>query len=496
MRSKTPSVICDAFAGIAARHPTRPAIHLPSEQTHRTLRDVWDDHLAIGRALDALDGPPHGACVSNVGNASAFVPLLLACFSRRRPLVLLDGNASTEGALDVAARFGARFVIEPWADTPFDRTRLPAGLSAVTSAAGDASPIDPRTAVVKMTSGSTSEPRGVMVTEHALAEDGRHIVEAMDIRSADVNLGVIPMAHSYGLGNLVMPLLLRGTSLVLRPQFVGRQVFADIDVFGATVLPGVPFMFDYLVRLEREGSSLSGLRLAITAGARLEPDLARTYADRVGRTIHSFYGTSETGGIAFDADPDPTGPVVVGRPLPGTSVTLRHASGMNHGSGRVYVTGDALGLGYAGAPDDENPAGFIEGGFLTGDIGRFDERQRLVLEGRVSPFVNVAGRKVAPMDVERVIGEVAGVAEVLVLGVPWPARGEAVVACVRRASSAVDATSIRARCLERLPAHEVPRLVLVLDSFPTDARGKIDRPALRRLVADSVTAETGARVLE
>jgi long-chain acyl-CoA synthetase len=271
--------------------------------------------------------------------------------------------------------------------------------------------------------------------------------------------------------------------MVLRPQFDARQLLADIDAFDATVLPAVPFIFDYLVRLESAPSPLSRLHLAITAGAPITFEVIRAYAERFSRKIHAFYGTSETGGIAYDDSAELDTAVPVGRPMPETSVSLVAQPGRPGDEGRVHVVGNALGLGYASADDEPEPGAFVDGGFLTGDLARRDREGRLVLTGRVSRFVNVAGRKVHPEEVERVIGQATGVDDVLVLGVPWPARGEVMVACVRCPEPRMTAESLRLHCSERLPPYKVPRSFLFLESFPVDARGKIDRDALARLAA-------------
>ena len=120
----------------------------------------------------------------------------------------------------------------------------------------------------------------------------------------------------------------------------------------------------------------------------------------------------------------------VGRPLPGVTVTLRAdgTEGAPIDGGRVHVAGEAVSSGYAGeAPTDE---GFTGGGFLTGDFGRFDARQRLILTGRASSFINVAGKKIQPEEVEQVLRSMRGVEDVRVLGVADAVRGQQVVACV------------------------------------------------------------------
>jgi long-chain acyl-CoA synthetase len=229
--------------------------------------------------------------------------------------------------------------------------------------------------------------------------------------------------------------------------------------------------------------------------------------------IHSFYGASETGGIAYDDSDESGDSGTVGRPLPGVVVTLRNADcglrpqateGAPDGSdpestidprsairnpqstGRVHVVSAAVSSGYT---DADGGGAFVDGGFLTGDYGAFDARERLVLLGRVSSFVNVAGRKVQPDEVERVLREMPGVADVRVVAAADQRRGQQLVACiVARASSRLTPLAVRRFCAARLAPHKIPRSVVFLDEIPLTARGKTDRAALDDLVRARIGA--------
>src|SRR5262249_36402328 len=150
------------------------------------------------------------------------------------------------------------------------------------------------------------------------------------------------------------------------------------------------------------------LQRLISAGAPLAPATVRAFHDRFGMKVHSFYGSSETGGIAFDGDDAIDGSGTVGRPLPGVAVTIRDA--------RIHVRSDAVSSGYVDAPGDA----FVDGGFVTADCGEWDAQGRLLLRGRVSSFVNVAGRKVQPGEVEAVLRTMPGVADARVVAAPDP----------------------------------------------------------------------------
>ena len=158
--------------------------------------------------------------------------------------------------------------------------------------------------------------------KHLLA-DGRQVVQTMKIKPSDRNLAVIPLGHSYGLGNLVMPLILQGTGVVCVPSFVPRQIFDLIERHHATVLPAVPAIFRALTGLN-DVVKPSTLRLAISAGAPLSAEIARDFHGRFGMMIHNFYGSSETGGICYDRIGRATlEGRSVGKPMAGVKVTIQ-----------------------------------------------------------------------------------------------------------------------------------------------------------------------------
>jgi acyl-CoA synthetase (AMP-forming)/AMP-acid ligase II len=148
----------------------------------------------------------------------------------------------------------------------------------------------------------------------------------------------------------------------------------------------------------------------------------------------------------------------------------------------VHVRSAAVGLGYALDPDS-TAAAFVDGGFLTGDLGALDADGRLFLSGRVSQFINVAGRKVNVDEVERILTSMPGVVQARVVDVPCATRGQALVACVVLDDPAPTALEMRAYCARRLSPHKIPRDIVPVAALPVDARGKIDRRALAELAA-------------
>jgi len=233
------------------------------------------------------------------------------------------------------------------------------------------------------------------------------------------------------------------------------------------------------------------LRLLITAGARIDPQTVSWFHRTLGYKVHSFLGSSETGGISYDESDEVTDPLNVGRPMPETTIEIRDPD--QAGRGRIFVAGTAVAGGYAqvytrseddlvqvAAPSDSGL--FIDYGFLTGDVGYIGNDGRVILTGRVSASINVAGLKVDPAEIERVLRELPGVADVRVIGASCDRRGQQLVAFIV-SDHALSSVDLRQRCARQLSPHKIPRQFIFLDRLPLDARGKMDRRALEALAA-------------
>lgn len=463
--------------------PSAVAVRSLADGGAITFADLLHDCSEVCRGLTEIGVRRGDTVVSVVGNHPVFLPLLVACMETGAALLPLGEATDTEVAGLVEQAGALAIITDRGLPVPFVRERsLRSGTRVLRLADRVALPRYGEAVVLKLTSGSTDLPKAAIASEMHLINDGRHVIDAMGLDPTDVNLACIPLSHSYAIGNLVMPLLWQGTSVALRQSFNPSQFLQDISVAGVTVFPGVPFMFERLKSLGHVERLPSSLRLLITAGARIDPGTVLWFRERLDRKVHSFYGSSETGGIAYDDSEDVTDPLHVGRAMPETTVTIRPAERTGP-SGRIFVQGNAVAWGYARVGDGDSVSTFCDGGFLTGDLGYLNGAARLVLTGRVSALVNVAGRKVDPAEVERLLVELPGISDARVLGVPCDQRGQQVVAFIVRADSALTPIAIRQLCAASLSTHKIPRRFVFVDRFPVDARGKLDRPALQALLS-------------
>lgn len=331
------------------------------------------------------------------------------------------------------------------------RARIADSLAAALANAGTGA------AVVKVTSGSSGQPRALPFTHAQMLADGAQICATMKIRGEDVNLGLIPFGHSYGLGNLVVPLLLQGTAIVWNVAPLPHAIAGAARDAGASVFPTVPRVLQALADSDLPPDALRGIRLVISAGAPLEAATARRFRERFGLAIHNFYGSSETGGIAYDR----TGEAAlagraVGTPIEGVRLTFL-------GRNRFRVSSPAVGG---------------NGSHIPADLGRRNARGELVLLGRVGRRLKIAGRRLDPEEVERALRELPGVNDCHV-GV-HPSRPEYLCAAV---AGALPATALRRSLTARLAPWKIPRKWIVLPALPRNARGKLSAARAATLFA-------------
>jgi acyl-CoA synthetase (AMP-forming)/AMP-acid ligase II len=483
------SAIADRFLKTSRDHGGAVAVRTLWDGRALSFDDLREQYVQTRRALVEAGIGPGSCVVSLAGNRPGFFALFVACMDVGAALLPLNEATDAEAAA-LIDRAAAVAVVSERA-LPLAAVRqgsLPDGMHVLTLRTRSRGilptygPTYGRSVLLKLTSGSTDLPKAAVAGEHHLISDGCHVIEAMGIEPSDVNLAYIPLSHSYAVGNIVMPLIWQGTGVALRQMFNPSQLGHDARVSGASVFPGVPFMFDQIQASPEIDQLPRGLRLLITAGARIDPGTVLWFQERLGRKIHSFYGSSETGGISYDDSEDVSDVPHVGWPMPETTIAIKPVE-RAEGAGRIFVSGPAVCGGYADDHDSARPGAFSDGGFLTGDAGYKDGRGRVVLTGRLSPLVNVAGRKVDPAEVERVLIGLRDVVEARVLGISCDKRGQQIVAFVVRSSPALTPIAIRTLCAGMLSPYKIPRRFIFLDRLPVDARGKMDRRALEALAS-------------
>lgn len=395
--------------------------------------------------------PPASRIAVSVRDPFQLLAAVLAIWLQDGCAVLLDAADPQAPRRDLAERFGAAAILT---DEPAP-TCLP--LAAAVAAGAYAA--------IKLTSGSTDQPRGIGVTAAALIADGEQLERTMGIGAGDRVFAAVPMSFSYGVGNLLVPALWRGRQLVLPDSRHPLGFLQALRDGRPTVLPAVPALLRALVQNACELPP--SLRLVLSAGAALPRDVAAAVRTRFGRAVHAFYGSTESGGICYDRTGLAAEAGAVGEPVAGVEVSLAT-------DGRVVVRSAAVGDSLDGSG---NPAG---GTFLAPDLGEWRDGS-LVLLGRLGEVFDVGGHKVHPREIEQLVLELPGVCEVVV--VPWRDADGRASSAVLVAADGVDEQTVRRLCASRLPAAKVPRCVCVVRELPRSCRGKLQRAEVERLLA-------------
>jgi long-chain acyl-CoA synthetase len=473
------------FLVLAQHAPTAAAVRGPAGTcvSRRELADAALAYAAGTRPLLASGAPVVLALPNSAELIAAFVGLRLS----GAVLALVDAAAPVDEVLRCARAVGASLVV-----TAAGRATGGVAIAGLERTAIVRHPCEPvevpsGAAVLKLTSGSTGAPRAIAVGARQLAADTVQIMRTMDVRAGDVTLAAIPLTHSYGIGSCLVPLLLAGTPLVIPASPLPAALATALADDRVSHFPAVPAMIRAIAGLS-DLPRFPALRVCLSAGAPLRPADAAAFRAATGVKVHVFYGSSECGGITYDRGDDPVhAEGAVGTAMERVVVEVVDGAGrvLPPGrQGRVRVRSRAVAL--AAVPPLEDPGVLRAGVFLTSDYGVLDDAGRLTLTGRVAEQVNVAGKKVHPEEVRRVIEAIAGVRAAHVTGLPDVHRGELVAAVVAVDPAAgLTAPAILAACRSRLAPHKVPRRIVLVDELPLSPRGKPDRAELLTLLTGS-----------
>ncbi|SFC21276.1 long-chain acyl-CoA synthetase [Nocardioides terrae] len=345
-----------------------------------------------------------------------------------------------------------------------------------------------RLAVLLYTSGTSGRPRAAMLTHRALLANVDQIaaVEPPMIHGDDVVLGVLPLFHVYGLNAVLGSVLRHRAKLMLVDRFDPQSALDLIEDEACSVVPVAPPVLAYWMQDPTLEERLGPVRLLLSGSAPLDPDLVDAFTTRTKIPVHQGYGLTEAApvvtstlcSVAVDVDPRS-----VGAALPGVELRLVDEAGgapEQGDPGELLLRGPNLFSGYwPDGADGPDPDGW----WATGDVGFLSPDGDITLVDRLKDLVIVSGFNVYPVEVEDAIAEVAGVADVAVIGVPDEQTGEAVVAYVVPASGAPGdlAFRVRSRCAERLAGFKQPSRVELVDALPHTATGKVQKGRLRNM---------------
>jgi acyl-CoA synthetase (AMP-forming)/AMP-acid ligase II len=340
-------------------------------------------------------------------------------------------------------------------------------------------------ALVLHTSGTTSRPKIVPLTQRNLCASAANISGTLALRALDRCLNVMPLFHIHGLMACVLATLSRGGTVIASPGFNALRFFKWLDEMSPTWYSAVPTMHQaILARAARNAGILEklDLRLIRSSSASLPPQVMTELERVFGAPVIEAYAMTEAAHqmTSNPLPPKPRKPGSVGMAA-GPEVAVMDAEGKLLESGQVgeiVIRGENVTGGYENNPAANSEA-FQDGWLRTGDEGVSDESGYFRITGRLKEIINRGGEKISPREVDDVLMDHPAVEQVVTFAVAHPKLGEEVASAVvlREGAEASD-TEIRAFASERLAEFKVPRRVVFLDEIPKGPTGKLRRIGL------------------
>jgi malonyl-CoA/methylmalonyl-CoA synthetase len=338
-------------------------------------------------------------------------------------------------------------------------------------------------AAILYTSGTTGRSKGAMLTHYNLASNSYSLVDYWRFTKDDVLIHALPIYHTHGLFVASNVTLFARASMIFLPKFDPEAIIKLMA--RATVLMGVPTFYTRLLQspaLTRE--STKHMRLFISGSAPLLADTHREWFARTGHAVLERYGMTETNMNTSNPYDGERVPGAVGHALPGVTVRVTDPETGKELApdtiGMIEVKGPNVFKGYWRMPEKTKAEFRDDGFFITGDLGKIDDRGYVHILGRGKDLVISGGFNVYPKEIESEIDAMPGVVESAVIGVPHADFGEgvtAVVVCNKGAD--VDETSVLKALDGRLAKFKMPKRVFIVDDLPRNAMGKVQKNILR-----------------
>ena len=481
----------------ALRAPGRPAL------THGGLRELARRTVAALNALGAgrndrvaivlANGPEMAACFLGAACGVTTAPLNPAYRADEFEFYLSDLQArllvvehdSSSPAIAVAQRLGVRIVdLHPGeAAGEFTLRARDGQPSAKAASPGPAEPDD--VAMVLHTSGTTSRPKIVPLSQRNLCASAGHIARTLGFSQADRGLNVMPLFHIHGLIAGVLAPVSAGSSVFCTPGFNALKFFAWMDEAAPTWYTAVPTMHQAI--LSRAPKNLEvirrhRLRFIRSSSSSIPPQVIRELEEVFEAPLIESYGMTEA---THQMASNPLPPAVrkpgsVGLAA-GPEIAIMDEEGklLPRGEvGEIVIRGPNVTAGYESNPK-ANAEAFVNGWFRTGDQGTMDAQGYLSLTGRLKEIINRGGEKISPREVDEVLMDHPAVAQVVCFAIPHAKLGEEVGAVVvLREGAAATERELQAFVAQRLADFKVPAKVLFMEEIPKGATGKLQRIGL------------------
>jgi len=359
-----------------------------------------------------------------------------------------------------------------------------------------------------MTSGTTGDPKGVLLDEYQIAWTADHVRTSHRLTPADRGLTVLPFFHVNGPVVGLCASIMAGSTIVIARTFSRSHFWPWIEVYQVTWASIVPTIVMMLLGTDRPAFLPGALRFIRTGAAALPATDLRVFEAKFGIPLIETYGLTEAAS-EVTANPVPPGrhkPGSAGVPV-GVSLRICHSridrddsmqDAASGETGEICISGPSVVSAYYGNADKES---FQDGWFRTGDLGYQDEEGYLYITGRLRDVIIRGGENIAPREVEEVLETYPAVREAAVIGRPDAVYGEQVVAYIVANApwSPELAHRLHAYAAQRLSAHKVPVDFITVDALPKNALGKVahrllqERDARSSIGAEKASGRAGQR---
>lgn len=352
-------------------------------------------------------------------------------------------------------------------------------------------------AAILYTSGSTGLPKGVMLSHRNLLAGSRIVSTYLGIRHDERILSVLPFSFDYGLNQLITAVDQGATTVLLTFRF-GNEIVKALDAHRITGFAGVPTIWAVLTQAAPllKKTPLPHLRYVTNSGGAVPSDTIRRLRQTLPHVdLVLMYGLTEAFRSTYlPPDELDSRPTSMGRAIPETEIFLLSEAGERCQPGETGILvhrGPTVSLGYWNRPEETaavirpnplvKPHEGVDPVCISGDLVRMDEDGYFHFVGRNDAMIKCSGYRVSPTEVEEVLMNHGGLAQVAVIGLPDPTAGERVHAVVVAADGKPPPKDdLLSLCARELPAHMVPLDITFRDQLPRSPNGKVDYKGLRR----------------
>ena len=489
-----------ASSASAISAPARPPLSFDALRQLISTTISALNTLGIGRndrvAIVLSNGPEMATCFMACASGVTSAPLNPAYRADEFEFYLNDLNAraliveqdSASPAIAVAQKLGVRIIdliTDPAKGAGNFILRARDGLTTAAPAANGGHAQIEDISMVLHTSGTTSRPKIVPLSQGNLVASATNIRNSLQFTEADCGLNVMPLFHIHGLIAGVLAPLAAGSQVFCTPGFNALKFFAWMDEAKPTWYTAVPTMHQAIVSRatgKQEIIARNPLRFLRSSSSSMPPQVIKELEDIFSAPLIEAYGMTEaTHQMACNPLPPAVRkPGKVGIAA-GPEVAIMGVGGVllpRGETGEIVIRGANVTLGYENNPK-ANEEGFINGWFLTGDQGVMDEDGYISITGRLKEIINRGGEKVSPREVDEILMDHSAVAQVVCFGMPHPKLGEEVAAVVvlREGQQATE-RELQAHVSARAAEYKVPKKILFMDEIPKGATGKLQRIGL------------------